>query len=254
VKITLLESSLGAGGNQILASYLVNDSISLDAGSVGFMTPLDVQRAVKHIFVSHTHIDHLASLPIFVDNTYVPGPDCVTIHGSQIVLDCLQQDIFNDRIWPDMIRLSGEETPFLRLSELKSEQPVKVGDVTITPVLLDHIVPAMGFIAQDDHSAIAIVSDTGPTERIWEVINATENIKAVFLEASFPNNMTWLAEKAMHLTPEMFKAEKAKLKHDVPVIAIHIKAAFDAAIRAELLDLKMPNMQFGQPGKTYDFD
>lgn len=218
------------------------------------MTPLDIQRAVKHIFVSHSHIDHLASLPIFVDNTYTPGPDCVTVHGNESVLDCLQRDIFNDRIWPDMIRLSAEETPFLRTSEIHSEQPVTVEGLTVTPVLIDHIVPTMGFVVQDDHSAIAVVSDTGPTDRIWEVINATKNLKAVFLEASFPNNMDWLAEKAMHLTPAMFYAEQKKLKHDVPVIAVHIKAAFDAPIRAELKELKLPNLQFGEPGKVYDFD
>ena len=153
-----------------------------------------------------------------------------------------------------MIRLSGEEAPFLRLSQLESEKPVTVEGVTITPVLLDHVVPAMGFVVEDDHSAIAFVSDTGPTERIWEIINKTKNLKAVFLEASFPNNMAWLAEKAKHLTPAMFKTEQAKLKQDVPVIAIHIKAAFDSVIRTELTALGLPNMEFGQPGKTYDFD
>jgi cAMP phosphodiesterase len=231
----------------------VNDSISLDAGSIGFMTPLEVQRAVKHIFVSHSHIDHMASLPIFVDNTYAPGPECVTVHGNESVLDSLQRDIFNDRIWPDMIRLSAEETPFLRTSELTSETPVTVEGVTVTPVLMNHIVPTMGFIVEDENSAIAVVSDTGPTDRIWEVINETKNMKAVFLEASFPNNMDWLAEKAMHLTPEMFNTEQKKLKHDVPVFAVHIKAAFDAPIRAELTALNLPNMQFGVPGKVYDF-
>jgi len=255
VKITLVESSVGTGPRQqILASYIINDSIVIDAGSIGFVSPLKNQKQIRHVFVSHSHIDHLASLPIFIDNVYMPGPECPVVYGSADVLDVLQQHVFNERIWPDMIRLSGEETPFLKTREISSEQPVEVDGVKITPVALDHIVPALGFILEDADATIAIVSDTSPTQRIWEVINEQQRLKAVLLEASFPNNMEWLAEKAMHLTPALFAGELKKLKHDVPIIAIHIKTAFDPVIQQELIDLNLPNVQIGEPGRTYEFN
>lgn len=255
MKITLVESSVGHGPRQqILASYIVNDSIVLDAGSIGFVSPLDVQKQVKHVFISHSHTDHLASLPIFIDNVYTPGPECPIVYGNADVLDCLQQHVFNERIWPDMIRLSGEETPFLKMQELQNEKVVEVDGVRITPVALDHIVPAMGFVVEDDESAIAIVSDTNPTNRIWEVINGVSNLKAVLLEASFPNHMAWLAERAMHLTPEMFAGELEKLKQPARVIAIHIKTAFDEQIKKELTAMKLPNVEIGEPGRTYEFN
>ena len=254
MKITLVESSVGHGPRQqILASYIVNDSIVIDAGSIGFVSPLDVQKQVKHVFVSHSHMDHLASLPIFIDNVYEPSPECPMVYGNADVLDCLQKHVFNERIWPDMIRLSGEETPFLRMQEIHSETTVKVDGVRITPVALDHIVPAMGFILEDDEASIAIVSDTNPTNRIWEVINEQQNLKAVFLESSFPNHMAWLAERAMHLTPEMFASELKKLKQPARVIAIHIKTAFDEQIKKELTALNLPNIEIGEPGRTYEF-
>ena len=254
MKITLVESSVGHGPRQqILASYIVNDSIVIDAGSIGFVSPLDVQKQVKHVFISHSHTDHLASLPIFIDNVYAPGPECPIVYGNADVLDCLQKHVFNERIWPDMIRLSAEETPFLKLEEIHTETTVEVDGVRITPVAVDHIVPAMGFILEDDEAAIAIVSDTNPTNRIWEVINEQQNLKAVLLEASFPNHMAWLAERAMHLTPELFAGELQKLKQPAQVIAIHIKTAFDEQIKKELADLNLSNVEIGEPGKTYEF-
>jgi cAMP phosphodiesterase len=254
VKITLVESSVGHGPRQqILASYIVNDSIVIDAGSIGFVSPLDVQKQVKHVFISHSHTDHLASLPIFIDNVYTPGPECPIVYGNADVLDCLQKHVFNERIWPDMIRLSAEETPFLKLQEIHTETTVEVDGVRITPVAVDHIVPAMGFILEDDEAAIAIVSDTNPTNRIWEVINEQQNLKAVLLEASFPNHMAWLAERAMHLTPELFAGALQKLKQPAQVIAIHIKTAFDEQIKKELADLNLSNVEIGEPGKTYEF-
>ena len=254
MKLTLIESSVGPGPRQqILASYLVNEAVVIDAGSVGFFSPLDVQKRIRHVFISHSHIDHIASLPIFVDNVYEPGPDCPTVHASRHTVSCLQSDIFNDRLWPDMVRLSMQESPFLRFSESTSETTVDAGSVRVTPVLLNHLVPTFGFIIADDNAAIAIVSDTSPTDRIWEVINQTPNLKAVFLEASFPNNMEWLAERAMHLTPSLFGAELQKLEHDVPVIAVHIKTAYDEQVRSELQAMNLPQVEIAEPGRVYEF-
>ncbi|MHC4874986.1 MAG: MBL fold metallo-hydrolase [Planctomycetota bacterium] len=254
MKITLVESSVGPGPRQqILASYLINEETVIDAGSVGFFSPLEVQRRIRHVFLSHSHIDHIASLPILIDNVYQPGPDCPTIYASDHVRNCLQTDIFNDRLWPDMVRLSEQESPFLKFSEITSETAVDVGGLRVTPVSLDHLVPTFGFIVEDGSTAIAIVSDTSPTERVWEVINQTPNLKAVFLEASFPNDMEWLAERAMHLTPSLFGAEQAKLTHDVPVIAVHIKTAYDEKVKSELRALNLPRVEIAEPGRTYEF-
>ncbi len=80
---------------------------------------------MRHVFLSHSHLDHLATLPIFIDNVYVHGPMCPSVWGSPHVLETLQRDLFNDRLWPDMIRLSGEESPFLKLETVSAEQPIE---------------------------------------------------------------------------------------------------------------------------------
>ncbi len=257
MKIHIVPSSVGdSTRHQILSTYVINDSVAIDAGVLGLLSPLDAQRRVRHVFLSHSHLDHLATLPIFIDNVYVNGPDCPSVWGNPQVLETLQRDIFNDRLWPDMIRLSGEESPFLRLNTISAEQPVEVEGLRITPIELKHVVAAFGFLVEEIATSVAVlfVSDTGPSERIWEVANQTPGLKGIFLEASFPNSMHWLADKAAHLTPQLFRDELAKLQRSVPVHVIHIKLAFESQILDELRAMQLPNVQIAEPGTTLEFN
>src|SRR5205085_8502558 len=157
------------------------------------------------------HIDHRASLPVFLETAYEAGSDCVTVHAGPAVLDALQRDIFNGQIWPDMIAISRKEGPFLQLSPLEAGRPVEVGGVRLTPVAVNHVVPTFGFVVEDGSAAVVIPSDTGPTEEIWHAANRLSHLKAVFLEATFPSHMARLAELAKHLTPTLFAGEVRKL-------------------------------------------
>ncbi len=256
MKIYFVPSSVGESNrHQILATYLINDVVAIDAGALGLLSPMSAQRRVRHVFLSHSHLDHLVTLPIFIDNVYTPGPECPTVWGHPHTLDTLRNDLFNDRLWPDMIRLSGEESPFLNLKELVDEQPVEVEGLRITPVALKHVVPAYGFMIEElaTGAAVLFVSDTGPSDRIWEVANQCPGLKAVFLEASFPNAFQWLAEKAAHLTPALFGAELKKLTCDIPAYVIHVKFAFEDQILPELQALQLPNLHIAVPGETQEF-
>ena len=100
---------------------------------------------------------------------------------------------------------------------------------------------------------MAIISDTAPTERIWELVNQTPNLKAVLVEVSFPNQMAWLAEKAKHLTTELFASELQKLQQAIPVVAVHVKPRYQEQIAAELAALGLANVQIGETERTYTF-
>jgi cAMP phosphodiesterase len=255
VKIILLPSSVKPAEDQIqfLTSFLVNDTVAVDAGSLGFYGQPADQARVEHLLITHTHMDHIASLPIFVENVYEARRNCVTLHASQAVLDALQRDIFNDRAWPDFIALSRQKTPFLKLEPLEAGQTVQLGGLRATAVAVNHVVPTNGFILEEPGAAVAIVSDTGPTEDIWQSANATASLKAVFVEACFPSAMIALAEVAKHLTPTLLAQEVRKLRQPARIIAVHIKARYRDQIVRELHDLRVPNLEIGRMGETYWF-
>lgn len=254
MKVELLPSTVGETcARQFCIGTVINQVIAIDAGTLGLLWPLERQQRIRHVLLSHSHLDHIATLPLFLDNVYCDGPDCPAVHAGQATLDALRDHVFNDQLWPDFVQLSEEETPFLTLHTLNPEDPVMLSDVTITPVPLDHIVPTFGFVVQDDNCAVAIVSDTGQTSRVWEVLSTTQNLQAVFLEASFPNSHRWLAERSGHLCPETFAEQITRLPTDVRIIACHLKPGHFDTISAELQALDCPQLEVGVPGRTYDF-
>lgn len=252
MKIKIIGSSVDGGPCQFAASYVINDSIAIDAGSLGFMS-VEAQKRIKHILISHTHLDHVASLPIFIDNVYEHGPDSVSVYCKPFDIETLQDHFFNDRIWPDLARLSQEESPFLKFVPLEHAKPVMLGSVTATPIDLDHVVPTFGFLIDDGKSAVAVVSDTGPTEQVWDLANANDRLKGIIIESAFPNNMTWLAERAKHLTPDLLRIEYNKLERKVPLIVVHIKPAFYGEVTQELKSLDLPLLQISEPNREYEF-
>jgi ribonuclease BN (tRNA processing enzyme) len=254
VKVNLIPSTVaGPEPCQYLSSALVNDAIAIDAGCVGFYLTPQQQARIRHAFVSHTHMDHLASLPIFVENAYEAKPDCVTIHGSADVIDCVQKDIFNDRVWPDFIALSRGDKPFVRMARFEAGQTVELEGVRITAVAVNHVVPTVAYILSDGRSSVGFVSDTAQTDDVWQRLNALPDLKAVFLEATFPDNMAWLADISKHLTPRTFALEVAKLARPVRIIAVHIKARYRAQVVAELQALGLPNLEIGRFDVPYVF-
>jgi ribonuclease BN (tRNA processing enzyme) len=256
VKVTIIPSSVtlpGQDQEQYLISYLINDSVAVDAGCLGFYLTPNAQAKVQHVLISHTHADHIASLPIFVENAYEAGDACVTVHGSPAVLDCLRADVFNGRVWPDFLGMAEGGLSFLRLGLLEHMRPIEVEGLRITPVDVDHVVPTMGFLIEDDHSAVVIASDTGPTEAIWRLASATPTLKAVFLEASFPDGLDWLADVSKHMTPARFAVEARKVSLPARWIAVHMKARHREQIRRELADLRLDGLEIGQFGIPYTF-
>ncbi len=235
-----------------LTSYLINDSLAIDAGSIGFLGDLDRQQRIKHVLLSHTHLDHLASLPIFLENVADSGAEPVTIYATAPVLDCLQRDLFNDRLWPDFIAISQEGPRLLRLQAIHPGQTFELEGLRITPVAVNHVVPTCGFILED-HAAVVIAGDTGPTEELWDRANAQANLTAVFLEVTFPNSLNALANTAKHLTPALFAQEIRKIKKAVTLIAVHLKARFLADVMRQLQELALPRLEIPQYDRIYQF-
>src|ERR1700752_3505919 len=116
MKIKLLGSSVqDPAGRQYVSSYLINGTVGIDVGCLGSYGTPQKQEAIRHVFLTHSHADHTASLPIFVENAWTPDENCPRTYGSPETLDSVQKHIFNNVMWPDFVALSGQMPPFLRL-------------------------------------------------------------------------------------------------------------------------------------------
>jgi ribonuclease BN (tRNA processing enzyme) len=260
VKVTLLPSTLTtsatAGGRscQHLTSYIVNGNVGFDAGSLGFYQGPAEQAAVRRLFLTHSHMDHIASLPVFLENVAGLTDAPVDLYASEAVQQSLRLDVFNGRLWPDFLKLTHKNNmPFVTLHTIAGGQPLEVEGLRITPVPLHHVVPTLGFIVEEPSSAVVIVSDTGPTEEIWERARGVANLKAVFLEATFPDAMKKTADISMHLTPATFLREVQKLPLPVKFFAVHMKAQFREQVAQELLAHRLANLEIVEFGRTYEF-
>jgi cAMP phosphodiesterase len=253
MKVELLPSSIPVSDAQFLVSFLVNDVLAIDAGSVGLMADLRRQERVRHVFLTHEHVDHIASLPILLENAYRPGNECVELLGSADVLEFIHRDVFNGRVWPDFFALSTGQDRFVHGTPISVLEPIVRAGLTITPLPVSHGVDAIGLLVDDGTSAVGFPSDTGPTDVFWRHAAACPRLAAVFLECSFPNSLRDLAEATGHHCPSTFAAETRKLDHDVRWIVVHRKARYAAEIARELSALGIPNLEFVVPGHAYEF-
>ncbi len=247
---------LGAYGGEStecrMTCLLINDGIALDAGSLTQTLSLERQAAVQSIVLTHSHLDHTNSLPFFIENIFdrrVP----INVYASATTIYAIRQHLFNNSTWPDFSRLPNHLLPSVKFHQLEAEVPVTIDGVRFTPIPVSHLVPTLGFLIEQDGAAVLWSSDTGPTLRLWEIANLTPHLQAVFLEASFDNDLERIAELSYHLTPSMVAGEVAKLEIDCPVLLHHLKPPCVAKIEREVAELGLPNLGFLEQGRTYHF-
>ena len=101
--------------------------------------------------------------------------------------------------------------------------------------------------------SVGYSSDTAPTERFWEVANRTKNLKALIVETSFPNELQDLANVSGHLTPQTLDLGARKL-------SATCRSTSTAASRSHLAQHPRPGPPAPPPqaivpgaGKTYKF-
>ena len=248
---------LGCYGGNIpghgMTSLLVNDSLALDAGWVSGALSLKEQVKVKDILISHSHLDHTCTLPFLIDNNFSAPGFSLRIYAIPEVVASMRNHLFNNHTWPDFTCLPNDLTPVLKLVEIAAEQPFVVNGLTIRAVKVSHIVPTTGFIVEDKKGALAFSSDTGPTERFWEIVNGLKNVKCVITETSFPNELQDLANVSGHLTPATLAVELRKLKKDVPVYLYGGKPKHLDKIKRQVKALKIKRVQMIVQGRTYNF-
>jgi len=224
-------------------SFLLNDTLLLDAGTVGNKLSLSEQGQIRHIILSHLHFDHIKGLPMLADNLSERTDAPIVVAGLPEVVHGLKRHIFNTDVYPDFFSIPTPERPTLTSSYLKPGNVYSFSGIDITPILVNHTVPTTGFIVQDRSSAFVYSGDTYSTDELWHEAKQVPHLKTAFIECSYPNVMIDLARRSKHLTPALFAQEFRKLsRDDLSVYAYHLKPAYRDQILRELRDLSIPGL------------
>ena len=256
MKIQLLPSTFDAQGHatleQRLTCFLIDDCVAVDAGSIALALPSDKRENVRDIIITHPHMDHIASLPIFIDDLYPTLRKPLRIYATQEVIELLERDVFNWNVYPRFSDLKNEFGPVMEYVPIPVNKSFRVAHLTVIAVPVNHIVPTIGLVVTDGQSSVAFSSDTFETEEFWRVVNETKQLDALLIEASFPDEMAKLAEVSRHFTPSSLNEELKKLNHNgMDILAVHLKPTHRETIVRQLEALGIPKLSVMNPGEVY---
>jgi cAMP phosphodiesterase len=258
VKVQLLPSTFDAQGHatleQRLTCFLIDDCVAIDAGSIAIALNPEQRGKVRDIIVTHPHMDHIASLPIFIDDLYPTLKRPMRVYATSEVIELLERDVFNWNVYPRFSDLKNDYGPVMEYIPIPTSGSFDVAHLKVTAVPVNHIVPTVGLLVTDGTSHVAFSSDTAETEAFWKAINGTQQLDALFIEASFPNEMSKLAEVSRHFTPSTLGKELQKLTHNgMDILAVHLKPTHRDTIIRQLNELNIPKLSVMNPGEVYSW-
>ena len=255
MKIRVLGCHGGETPRHRTSSFLVDDTLAIDAGALTSALELPDQHAVQAVLVSHAHMDHIRDLATIADNRCQQGGPTLEIVGLPATLDVLRKHFFNDLLWPDFTKIPAGEGMTVAYREVEAEQTVEVAGKRVTPVHVSHTIETAGFLVEGGGQTVVYSGDTGPTERLWEILHERPRIDAMLMEVSFPNDRDALAGVSGHHTPKSLDEEMRKLDRaeDVPTLLYHIKPYFQREVERELARLKKWSFEVCALEQEYEF-
>ena len=258
MKVQMLPSSIDENGRfsqrQHLLSIIIDDRVAVDAGCLA-MACSDLQREqVRDIILTHTHLDHIAGLPIFVDDLFAKLREPLRVHATPEAIKILERDIFNWSIYPRFSELSNDHGKVLEYHEFQRRSTFTVAHLSVQSVGVNHTVSANGYLISDGSASIAITGDTAETEDFWEACNKRPELRAVFVECAFPDELVDLARVSDHLTPSRLQIELAKLTNrDFPVYVINLKPMYRETVARQIVAGGLTDVEILEVGRVYEF-
>lgn len=235
MRIRILGCSGGIGGGSRTTAMLIDDDVLLDAGTgIGDLALGDLA-SIRHVFLTHAHLDHIAGLPMLVDAIFTDAiDDPLVVHGRAETLAALREHIFNDVIWPDFSVLPTPESSVVRFEECRPGDTVRVGHRAFHAIDVAHTVPAVGYTVKNSCGVLAVSGDTRTNRTLWPVLNACDDLRALVIEVSFPNENEELADVSGHYCPHTLSRDLKRLEPDPDIWLTGMKPGEEARILSQV--------------------
>jgi ribonuclease BN (tRNA processing enzyme) len=254
MKLRVLGCSGGIGGELRTTSLLLDHDTLIDAGTgVGDLSISELAQ-LDHVFLTHSHMDHVTSIPFIVDTVGWMRERPLTVHATRETLAILREHLFNWKLWPDFTQIPSPQKPGMRYETIALGSTVVLNGRRITPLPANHVVPAVGFRVDSGRASLVFTGDTTTHDPLWREVNRIPNLRYLIIETAFSNEDRELAAVSKHLCPDLLAAELAKLKHPAEVYITHLKPGEDELIMQEIgacAGRWAPRMLQG--GQVFDF-
>ena len=256
--LRLLPSSFepdgSASSRQHYSCYVVNGCVAFDAGSLANGVTDAERAAIRDVVLTHAHLDHIAGLPIFLDDLFPLLTEPVRVHASGEVIDVLESHIFNGKVYPRFSELENDFGKVIEYREIRTDRSFDLQGLRVRAISVNHNVPSNGFLIRDETAAIAITGDTAEMSGFWKTVNEIERIDALFVECAFPNEFEELASISHHLTPQKLQIELGKITVLTDsIFVINMKPAYRNAIVEQLKEIPDARLQLLEVGREYRF-
>ncbi len=258
MKLQLLPSTFDENGRasarQHLSCLVVDDCVSIDAGSLAMAVTDNQREQIRDIILTHAHLDHIAGLPLFIDDLFASLTEPIRIYASAEVAEVLERDVFNWSVYPRFSELSNEYGAIIEYKIFEAGNKFSARHLSIESIAVNHKVPTVGFVVSDGKTSFAMSGDTAQMDDFWQKINAEQNLGAILVECAFPNELADLAEVSHHLTPELLQAELNKcMQKTCPIYVVNIKPVYRDKVISQLEALNVENLHILEVGKIYGF-
>ena len=234
MRFEVLGCSGGIGGKLRTTAFLLDDDVLIDGGTGA--TDLSLSQLVKvdHVFLTHSHLDHVAAIPWIVDTVGSARKKPLVVHGLDATIRTLKDHIFNWRIWPDFTKIPTAENPYLVFEPLTIGTAVKLGERTIQSIASNHVVPCVGYWIDSGRGSLIFSGDTSSSDALWSAANSCENLRYLLIETAFANRDRNVADASKHLYPLKLAEELKKFIGHAQVYITHMKPGEEDTIMAEV--------------------
>ncbi len=233
MELTVLGCSGGVGAGLRTTTLRINGQVLIDAGTGLGDLSLDEMAQIRHIFLTHSHLDHVASIPLLLDSIFDRIEEPIVIHGLEVTLQALRTHIFNNVIWPDFAILPNRANPVMRYEPMSPGQIREVAGLAIEMIPVNHVVPGVGYRVETPNKVFAFSGDTSTNDTFWQALNRHPELDMLLVEAAFPNRDEELCRRAGHYCPSLLAADLRKLHLQPEVYISHNKPGAEDEIFRE---------------------
>ena len=224
MRMRVLGCAGGIGGSELrTTAFLVDQDILVDCGTgIGDLSIAELAR-IDHVFLTHSHLDHTACLPLLIDTVGDLRAAPLTVHATEATPALVRAHMFNGAMWPDFAKIPSPLAPYLRYEPLCVGEPVDLGGRRFTALPANHTVPAVGYQLDSGEASLVYSGDTAPCPEQWAAINRIDNLRHLIVETAFPDRLCCLAEVSGHLCPTMLAEQMERLERPVEIHISHLK-------------------------------